>query len=416
MYTDIDTRISAGHRALKQSVHHFARDTLRPAALALDKIADPEAVIAPDSLLWPTMRACYGQGFHTALIPSELGGMGLDGLALHIALEELGWGSADFAISLAVTAFPFYSVAMLGDAALRDEIVRPFVADRDARQVGCWAITEPGHGSDHFLINAQAFHDAKIRGETVARRDDASWVINGEKSRWVSNGTIATHAVVHVAIDPGQGLAGGGVAYIPLDLPGVSKGAPLDKLGQRALNQGAIIFRDVRIPQRYMLAETDVYKPVLDGTLAFTNAAMGAIFTGVARAAFEEALSYTKTRVQGGKAICEHQLVQKHLFDMFAKVETSRALSRAAMLHCRSGQAAALEYSTAAKVYCTQSAFEVANDALQLFGGNGLSKDFMMEKLFRDARAALIEDGSNDVLALSAARNLLERYETGKEG
>lgn len=346
MYRDIDSQIGAEHRRLKQSLHVFARDVLRPAAVALDNIPEPAAMIAQSSVLWPTLQACYRHGLHTALIPSELGGLGLDGLSLHIALEELGWGSADFAISLAVTAFPFYSVAMLGDAALHDEIVRPFVADREARHIGCWAITEAAHGSDHFFINAEAFHDAQIHGEATAQRDGDAWIIDGQKSRWISNGTIATHAVVHVAVDPRLGLAGGGVAYIPLDLPGVGKGAPLNKLGQRALNQGALIFHNVRIPLRFMLAGVDVYKPLLDGTLAFTNAAMGAIFTGVARAAFEEALSYTQTRVQGGKPICEHQLVQKHLFDMFTRVETSRALSRAAMIHCRSEQAGALVYST----------------------------------------------------------------------
>ena len=212
-------------------------------------------------------------------------------------------------------------------------------------------------------------------------------------------------------LDPSKGLAGGGIAVVPLNLPGVLRGEPLNKLGQRALNQGAITFQNVRIPRYYLLADAAQYKPVLEQTLSFTNAAMGAIFTGVARAAFEQALTYTQARVQGGKPISEHQLVQKHLFDMFTQVETCRALSRAAMVYCRSGQAAALEYSTAAKIYCTQAAFEVADCALQLFGGNGLNKEYLIEKLFRDARAGLIEDGANDVLALSGARKLLQRYQ-----
>lgn len=411
MYKDIDAQLGAPHRILQAQMHGFARDTLRPAAASLDALGDPQEVIAPGSLLWSTLAACYGQGFHTAIIPQTLGGLGLDGLSLHIAMEELGWGSADFAISLAVTAFPFYAVA--ADSNLSEEFIRPFVADGNARMVGCWAITEPAHGSDHFFVNAPAFNDAAIKGQAVARQDGNEWIIDGEKSRCVSNGTIATHALVHVAMDPSLGLAGGGVAIIPLNLPGVTKGPALNKLGQRALNQGAIMFNRVRIPSRYMLAGVDIYQQLLDETLSFTNAAMGAIFTGVARAAFEEALDYSKNRIQGGKPICEHQLVQKHLFDMFTRVETSRHLSRAAMIYCRSGRPAAIEYSTAAKVYCTQAAFDVANCALQLFGGNGLSKGFLIEKLFRDARAALIEDGTNDVLALSAARELLERY--GKE-
>jgi len=129
--------------------------------------------------------------------------------------------------------------------------------------------------------------------------------------------------------------------------------------------------------------------------------------TAVTRAAYEEALRYTQTRIQGGKPISEHQLVQKHLFDMFTKVETCRALSRAAMAYNAVTDPPALEYAIASKVYCTQASLEVADTALQLFGGNGLSREYPMEKLYRDARASLIEDGANDVLALVGARRLL---------
>ncbi|MDP2832452.1 MAG: acyl-CoA dehydrogenase family protein [Pseudomonadota bacterium] len=112
-----------------------------------------------------------------------------------------------------------------------------------------------------------------------------------------------------------------------------------------------------------LLSDPAGYVAELDYTLSFTAAAMGAIFTGVARAAFEEALAYTRGRIQGGKPICEHQLVQKHLYDMFARVETSRALSRAAMIYNQSGAEIASEYATAAKIYCTQAAYEVADAA-----------------------------------------------------
>jgi alkylation response protein AidB-like acyl-CoA dehydrogenase len=204
-------------------------------------------------------------------------------------------------------------------------------------------------------------------------------------------------------------MAGGGVAFIPLDLPGVSKGDPLDKMGQRALNQGSIRFENVRIPRRYLLADSTHYEAVLDQTLALTNAAMGAVFTGVARAAYEHAFTYTGVRLQGGRPIREHQLVQKHLFDMFTKVETSRALSRAAMTYNAGSKTPSLEHAIAAKTYCTQACVEVADTGLQLLGGNGLSREYPLEKLYRDARASLIEDGANDVLALVGARRLFRQ-------
>jgi alkylation response protein AidB-like acyl-CoA dehydrogenase len=408
-YREVDLTLTPEHEGLKHAVHTFAREVLRPAAAALDRLGDPAEVTDRQSLLWTTLRAAYEARFHTALIPSQLGGLGLSGLGMHIALEELGWGSADFAVGLALAGFPFATVAGTGDSAMIEEFVKPFVADSSARMVGCWAITEPDHGSNHFMASTPQFYDPAISGQVVARATTDGYVVSGTKAPWVSNGTIATHALVHLGVAPERGMAGNGVAFVPLDLPGVSKDAPLDKMGQRALNQGSILFNEVHIPKQYLLVGPDHYETVLRQTLVLTNAAMGAVFTGVARAAYEEALAHCKTRIQGGKPLAEHQLVQKHLFDMFTKVETSRMLSRAALVFNEKAQPASLAHSVASKVYCTQAAFEVTNTAVQLFGGRGLSKGCLVEKLFRDARASLIEDGSNDVLSLVGAREVLCR-------
>jgi alkylation response protein AidB-like acyl-CoA dehydrogenase len=140
--------------------------------------------------------------------------------------------------------------------------------------------------------------------------------------------------------------------------------------------------------------------------LAGANAGMSATFSGVARAAVEEALTYAQKRVQGGVPIVEHQLVQRRLFDMFAKLEAARSLSRLANRRLLTGKPT-LHYSIAAKVFCTQTAFELASEAVQIFGGMGLAKGILVEMLLRDARASLIEDGANDVLALSGFRALL---------
>jgi alkylation response protein AidB-like acyl-CoA dehydrogenase len=158
-----------------------------------------------------------------------------------------------------------------------------------------------------------------------------------------------------------------------------------------------------------LLVDALAYEATLEFTLVLTNAVVAAVATGLARAAFEEARDHTRTRIQGGKALCEHQLVQQRLFEMYAKIEASRALSREAIVGATQSSAPQLERSIAAKIFCTQSAFEVADSAVQLLGGKGLAKGCLIEKLFRDARAALIEDGSNDILALAGARRILRR-------
>jgi alkylation response protein AidB-like acyl-CoA dehydrogenase len=408
-YVEIDTHLPDDYRTLKENVHRFAREVMRPTAAALDRIADPSAAIAPDSPIWDFLKQAYRLGYNKAGFPSQFGGLGLSGLGLHIYLEELGWGSPDLALTLGTAGMPFAALAVSGNRELIEKYVVPFVQDREARYIGCWPVTEPQHGSD-WVTGLWDKNPDDGAGHVIARRDGDSYVISGQKSAWVSNGTIATHGLMVLIVDASRGsMRGLGTAFVPFDLPGVSKGKPLNKLGQRALNQGEIFFDEVRIPISHMLLAPDQPAAAANGRGGGPNAAMGAIFTGVARAAFEAALDYSKQRIQGGKPICEHQLVQKHLFEMFTKVEACRLLSRAAITYNTDAPVPAMEYSIASKTFCTQAAFEVASDALQLFGGNGLSKEYPIEKLFRDARAALIEDGTNDVLSLAGAHLVLAR-------
>ena len=408
-YLELDVHLPEECRTLRDNVHRFAKEVMRPAAAALDRIHDPAEVIAPGSALWDFLKKAYRLGYHASGIPSELGGLGLSGLAQQIFLEELGWGGADLALCLGVASFPFAALAATGDKELIDNFVKPYVADREARIIGCWPVTEPQHGSD-WAMSLLGGGDGGLSGYTVAERDGDSYVINGQKAAWVSNGTIATHGLMILIADPKLGsIMGRGVAFVPLDLPGVSKGKPLNKIGQRALNQGEIFFDNVRIPSRYILVSPDKPAEMVSGRGGGPNGAMGAVFTGVARAAFEIAVDYSRQRVQGGKPICEHQLVQKRLFEMFTKVEASRLLSRAAITYNTDASVPALEYAIAAKTFCTQAAFEVASDAIQLLGGNGLSREYPIEKIFRDARASLIEDGTNEVLSLVGAQLVLAR-------
>ncbi len=404
-YLELNMELTDEQEAIREQTRKFAREVLRPASLELDKIADPNDVIKSD-LFWNTMRKGYEWGYHAIFIPDTWGGMGLDPLTLHIVLEELAWGSVDFAVGIGVASFPAFFASMVPNERLIEEILEPFCACQDASIIGCWGITEPDYGSDTLSVGTETFTDPKITGQVKARQDGDEWVISGQKSSWVSNGTIATHCLTYLNIDPSMGLAGGGICVVPLDLPGVRKGPPLNKLGQRALNQGEIFFDDVRVPRDYMLVDQESYDGMLDLTLATANASMGAMFTGVARAAFEMALQYARERTQGGKLLYEHQLIKHKLFDMFTKVEAARSLSRAALVYNLNNSPPETHYSIASKVFCTQAAYEVADQAVQILGGMGLSREHAVEKIYRDARAGLVEDGANDSLMIIGAHCL----------
>jgi alkylation response protein AidB-like acyl-CoA dehydrogenase len=411
MYTELNTGLTPEESALKTEVHRFAAEVVRPASLELDAMPDPDQVIEAGSVYWDVFRKWYELGYHRSSLPESLGGTPISPLARHILVEELGWGAADFAVGLGVASFPYSFAAFTGRPELLKH-VQAFVEDTKATQIGCWAITEPGHGSDLLMVGTPQFKESATAGDMRARRDGDDWVISGQKSAWVSNGTVATHALAFITTAPEQGPSGGVVAFIPLNSPGISRAKPLNKLGQRALNQGEIFFDEVRLHSDYIVVPQEMYTYVLDSVLAGANAFMGATFTGLARAAFEEALSYAKQRVQGGRTITDHQSIQLKLMEMFTKVECARALSRSAMVYNSITSPPSTQHSMASKVFCTQASFEVASAALQVHGGIGLAKGMLVEKLLRDSRAALIEDGTNEVLSLAAARKIIDSYVT----
>jgi len=412
-YFDLNIDLTDEDMALKKAAHKFAREVMRPAARQLDLMSAEEAV-AKGSPVWDFLKKAYELGYHSIILPSEAGGPGLTPTQIHLVYEELGWGSFGLAILLGVCSFPFYMASraalITGDNDLVEKYVKPFCECRDGSIRGCWAITEPDHGSDLGGKGQTFFADPKIRYNLKAVPDGEYWVLNGQKSAWVSNGSLATHAALFAGVDPSMGLTGGGIFFCPLEIDGISKGKALEKIGQRDLNQGEIYFDNARIPRNHLLFGPEVYTTMLDATVAGANTCMSIFATGVARAAFEEAFRYAGERVQGGKLIIEHTSVKQRLFDMFARVEICRAFSRAVTTYNLNTIMPLLEYAIAAKTRCTQIAFENAHEAVQLLGGNGLTREYLTEKLFRDARASLIEDGNNEMLSAEGGQILAETY------
>ena len=395
---DLCVGMTETDRAVQDSVHRFASEVMRPAGQILDKL-DPDAVIADDSVLWEVLRQYKDLGLN--IVGNGDGDFSPEEQARlrFITSEELGWGDAGLAISVGVADFP----SMMAHASGNPELV-DMVSDN---LTGCWAITEPDHGSDalDFSGAIKAPGSGRGRPNVIARLKGDDFVLNGQKSSWVSCGTIAQAAALFTAVDMGRGELVKAVLVVPLDRPGVSRGKPLDKIGQRSLNQGEIFFDDVTIPRSFMAVPPEGYDDAANLVLTSANTGMGTLFAGLARAALELAIDYAKERKQGGVPIIQHQSVRGRLFEMYRKVEAARSLNRDVVLS-NALNAPRLEYAIATKVTSTQTAFEVASEALQIFGGNGTSREYPIEKIFRDARSSMIEDGCNYVLGLIGGSRL----------
>jgi len=413
---EINIDLTKQHVALWKSTKEFLTEVWRPAAVELDRMADPADVIAEGSVLWDVFRKTYELDYHLLTFPKDLGGLELDAMSVALVTELQGWASPGLSVGVGVNTTPF-TYAMMSPAPEMQEMVKKFIEDKEGKMTGCWAITEPDHGSDWILFEGEESANPAVAPQVRAVLDGDEYVISGQKSSWVSNGTIANHAALWVTLDPNQAYEAGGIACIPLDLPGVSRGAPLNKLGQRDLNQGEIFFDNVRIPKYMMIAEDPVtFKLLSNAQLGLANAWMGLTFAGCAYAALEEALRYAQERMQGGKTIINHQAVKLRLFDMFASVEAARSLARRVWVYnveqYNNMQPPAVHYSMAAKVLSTETSTRVASQAIQIFGGVGLSKEYLIEKIYRDARSSMIEDGVNDVLALDGADRLTQGRST----
>jgi acyl-CoA dehydrogenase len=398
-YVDLKLDLSEEEITLKENANKFAREVMRPISMQLDQMTAEEA-IAPKSPFWDFMRKAYELGYHKVPFPQAVGGAGLTPPQIQIVMEELGWGSVGLTLALHTTLDAV--AAMAGTEEHIKQFTIPYCQCTDGSVVGCWGITEPDHGSDTGMIFLPMFRDPTIKSQCIARLQGNEWVINGQKSSWVSGGTIAKSILLNAQVDPTKGLAGWGLFVFSLDRPGVTKGKPQEKMGMRECNHGEIFFDDVHVPKSALVVPPEYYEVAMAAHLSLTLTMVGTWATGLARASYEEALAYATERIQGGKPLIEHQFVQTKLFDMFRKVEASRQLCRAAFIYnwCNPPEKRSLTHAVVAKSYAAQIALEVCNDAIHIFGGLGLSEEVPVAKFFRDARAIMICDGSSDALTL----------------
>lgn len=401
-HLELEIALNDEQKAMVATARKFAMEVLRPAGIALDKLG-PEEVVRNDSVLWGVYKKYHELGFHKLIIPKALGGLEIDPLSWTLTIEQLAYGDAGLCESLACSIVPFLLSAAFGGPGLQN-YVRDYCNDKTGKMVGCFAFTEPDHGSDWVLAAQPGMADPKFAPSVRAVRKGSEYVITGQKSAFISNGPIATHALLILNLDTSKGMRGTGIAFLPLDLPGISRGKPLDKLGLRSYPQGALIFDEVKIPENMMMIANpeDGFK-TQQWILTPAGELLSSINTGLAQAAFDEALNYAKVRIQGGKPIINHQSIGLKLFKMFSMIESARAYARRVALYNAANPPGSAMHAQSSKVYCTEAAFKVTSEAMQILGAYGLSKEYPVEKMFRDARAGMIGEENNALSLVGAS-------------
>lgn len=386
---NIDNYINKESKAMLKEVVKFTNEIMRPTGIEIDRHKNPNDFMRNESFLRNVFKAFRKLDLHLLNIPDELGGIvGVDWMTLLLIKERMGFSDVGLALSLIASDIPFTYAANSSDAELNN-IAKDYTEDIECNMIGCWKISE--NDTDHKNLCVKVMEE------------EGAYILSGEVKK-VPNAIIASHALFNIVIeDKGQNKKEG-IAFIPLDFPGITREESIDKIGLRSLNQGNIIFREVKIPNIYVEDDPTARDIILNSLIATNNLNIGILYSGLAMAAFEEALKYSKQRIQGGVPIFEHRNIKQKLFKMFTMAESARSYTRRlAIYDTKKPARPSKTHSVATKCFSTQTAVEVSSEAIQIFGGNGLAKEYPIEKFFRDSHAGLVENGENDLLSLRAA-------------
>ena len=378
--TGVSFALTEEQRALRDLAHEFAEKEIRPVAAEYDEHqTHPADVIAK----------AHEVGLMNPHLPEELGGAGLGGIAGALIGEELCWGCSGIATSIVANILGALPLVLAGTEEQRREWLPPLLEE----PILCsFALTEPDAGSDVSGIQT-----------TAVRRGD-EYVINGSKM-FITNAGRASWFTVFASTDKAAGHRGLTAFVVPSDAEGVTVEKHLDKMGQRATDTSALAFQDVVVPAARRLGEEGQGFKIAMQTLDHTRPGTAAGAVGVARAAFEHAVEYSRDRVQFGQPIAINQGVNFLVADMAAEIEAARLLVWQAAWLLDQGERATLQ-SSYAKRFAADTAMKVTTDAVQIFGGYGYMKEFPVEKLMRDAKLFQIYEGTSQIQRLVIAREI----------
>ena len=364
------------------SVRHFVAKEVSPVVGELERADEyPEQIVGQ-------MR---DMGLFGVTIPSEYGGLGLDLLTYVGVIEELAYGW--MSLSGIVNTHTMVATLMMQHGT-EEQRRRWLPAMASGEMRGALSLSEPDAGSDTRNISCRA------------RRDGDEYVLNGAKA-WVTNGERAS--LVALAARAEEGIS----AFMVEKEPGPTHGAitvskKISKLGYKGVETVEMSYDDHRIPAANLIGEAGRGLPLILGVLEIGRINIASRAVGVARAAFDAALTYAQQRRTFGKAIGEHQAIQPKLADMATRVEASRLLTRSAAERKAAGLRCDVEAGMA-KLFASETALEVATEAMRIHGGVGYTTEFPVERYYRDAPLMVIGEGTNEIQRLVIARGLLAR-------
>ncbi len=373
--------LSEEARAVRRTVREFVEAEVAPTAAAADRDGRfPEDVW--DGLAELDLTAMA--------VPEAYGGLDVDRLTYSVVCEALAEGSLAVATALGVHALATTCIAEFGDEAQRE---RWLPAMAGGRPVGAFALSEPDAGSNPAEMT------------TVARRDGDEYVVDGKK-QWITNGERAGVVVVFAKTEPDD-PASVTQFVVPKETAGLEVGKKESKLGLRASDTTALLFDGVRIPAANRLTPEGEGLSAALGVLTGGRIGVAAQAVGLAQAALDDAVAYVGEREQFGGPLADIQAVRHKLAEMETKVRAGRALTRAAARKADAGRDVRHEASVA-KLYASEAAVEVANQAVQLHGGYGYTTDFDVERYYRDAKVTTIYEGTSQIQRTVVARGLLD--------
>jgi acyl-CoA dehydrogenase len=394
---DFSLELNEDQLQLQKWIHDFAEDVIRPAAHEWDEREETP---------WPIIQEAAQNGLYSWDFLVN-GFADPTGLTLPLVGEELFWGDAGIALSIMGSTLCVAGLIANGTPEQVVEWVPHIFGTPDDVKVGAFGVSEPDAGSDVSSLRARAVYDEA--------KDE--WVLNGTKT-WITNGGIANVHVLVLSVDPELGSRGQAAFVVPPGTPGLSQGQKFKKHGIRASHTAEVVLDDCRVPGSCLLGGKERLDERLAraregkrtasqaamATFEATRPAVGAQAVGIARAAYEYALEYAKERKQFGRAIIENQAIAFKLADMKTRIDASRLLVWRAAWMAKAGHRFTNGEGSMSKLYAGETAVWVTEEAIQILGGYGYTREYPVERWHRDAKIYTIFEGTSEIQRLVIAR------------